>query len=97
MIENYYVYIVTTTHNKMLYIGVTNDLRRRIKEHKSEEIDGFTKKYHIHKLVYFEKYSDPETAIEREKQLKKWTRNKKNDLVTLYNPRWEDQSDSFIL
>ena len=76
-----------------MYIGVTNDLHRRICEHQSEEIDGFTKKYHVHKLVYFERYSDIHIAIAREKQLKKWTRQKKNHLVEMKNPNWEDLSD----
>ena len=77
-----------------MYIGVTNDLRRRLYEHKNEQIEGFTKKYHTHKLVYYEKYSDPYNAIEREKQLKNWVREKKNLLVETKNPNWDDLSDS---
>ena len=76
-----------------MYIGVTNDLCRRIREHQAEEIDGFTKRYHVHKLVYYEKYSDINTAIAREKQLKKWTRVKKNRLVESKNPNWENLLD----
>lgn len=95
--DYYYIYILVGENNRVMYIGVTNDLHRRLREHRNEEIDGFTKRYHLHKLVYFEKYSSPKTAIKREKELKGWTRKRKNDLVTLYNPRWEDQSDSFIL
>ena len=76
-----YVYILTNKVNSVLYIGVTNDLKRRVYEHKQEQIDGFTKKYHITKLVYFEHFSDPYTAISREKQLKRWTRVKKNALI----------------
>ena len=72
-----------------MYIGVTNDLNRRVFEHKNELIDGFTKKYHVHKLVYYEKYSDINKAIAREKQLKRWTREKKNELVESKNPHWE--------
>ena len=95
--ESYYIYILVSKNNRVMYIGVTNDLHRRLCEHRNEKIEGFTKRYHLHKLVYFEKYASPKTAIEREKELKGWTRKRKNDLVTLYNPRWEDQSDSFIL
>ena len=86
----YYVYILTNSSNKVLYIGVTNDIRRRLSEHKKEEIDGFTKKYHVHKLVYFEKYSEINDAISREKQLKGWTREKKNHLIEAENQAWDD-------
>ena len=79
-----------------MYIGITNDLHRRLREHRKEEIEGFSKRYHLHKLVYFERFSSPQSAIRREKELKGWTRKRKNDLVTHYNPKWEDQSDSFI-
>ena len=78
-----------------MYIGVTNDLKRRVYEHKEEKIDGFTKRYHIHKLVYYEEYSDIQYALEREKQLKKWVRAKKNWLVETKNPDWADLSDNF--
>ena len=94
--NDYYVYILTTTHNKALYIGVTNDMARRMAEHKNESVDGFTKRYHIHKLVYFEKYSNISAAIHREKQLKRWTREKKNALVATKNPDFNDISQSFI-
>ena len=77
-----------------MYVGVTNDLRRRLYEHKNEQIEGFTKRYHIHKLVYFEYYSDSYNAISREKQLKNWIREKKNKLVESKNPNWEDLSDT---
>ena len=86
----YYVYILTTKHNSTLYIGVTNDLGRRICEHKNATFDGFTKKYHVDKLVYFEAYSEIKTAIAREKQLKRWTRIKKNALIETQNPLWEE-------
>ncbi len=88
----YCVYILTNNTNNVMYIGVTNDLYRRLHEHKTEQIMGFTKKYHIHKLVYFEEYSDPNTAIAREKQLKHWSRAKKNALVESKNPNWDDWS-----
>ena len=73
-----------------MYIGVTNDLKRRVREHKSEQISGFTQKYHVRKLVYFEEYSSITDAIAREKQLKKWTRQKKNLLVESKNPEWKE-------
>ncbi len=79
-----------------MYIGVTNDLRRRLYEHKNEQIEGFTKKYHVHKLVYFEEYFEIKDAIKREKQLKRWVRLKKNRLVETKNPTWVDLSDKFI-
>ena len=73
-----------------MYIGVTNDLHRRINEHKNGQIDGFTKKYHVYKLVYYEEYSEINLAIAREKQLKKWIRAKKNLLVETKNPNWDE-------
>ena len=91
----YYVYILTTNFNTVMYIGVTNDLRRRLHEHKSEQIEGFTKKYHIHKLVYYEEYPDIDDAIAREKQIKHWTRAKKNLLVETQNINWVDIGDYF--
>ena len=75
-----------------MYIGVTNNLQRRLYEHKSELVDGFTKKYHVHKLVYYESYNDPKTAILREKKLKGLLRIKKNELVEALNPDWLDLS-----
>ena len=92
----YYVYILVNNSNDIMYIGVTNDIRRRLYEHKKEEIDGFTKKYHVHKLVYFEEYSKINDAIAREKQLKGWIRAKKNILVESKNSGWEDLFESLI-
>ena len=86
----YYVYILTTENNKVMYVGVTNNLQRRIYEHKNGLIDGFAKKYNVHKLVYFETTSDVKSAIEREKQIKGWTRAKKNALVETVNPNWNE-------
>ena len=86
----YYVYILTNKTDSVMYIGVTNDLQRRIGEHKAELIDGFTKRYHVHKLVYFEEYSDVTEAIAREKQIKGWSRSKKNQLVMSKNPWFEE-------
>ena len=91
----YYVYILTNKTNAVMYIGVTNDLRRRIYEHKSEQIEGFTKRYHVHRLVYYEEYHEINDAIAREKQLKGWKRDKKNALVETRNPDWDDWSESF--
>lgn len=77
----------------MLYVGVTNDLERRIYEHKNKLVDGFTKKYNINKLVYYENTSDVKAAIAREKQMKGWSRQKKNDLIFGFNPEWKDLSE----
>ena len=89
----YFIYFLTNKTNRVLYIGVTRDLKRRYYEHKSEQVEGFTKRYHVHKLVYYEVFHDPLTAIEREKQLKGWRREKKNDLVESKNPQWEDLAE----
>ena len=77
-----------------MYVGVTNDLKRRMCEHKNELIEGFTKRYHVHKLVYFEFFGDVKTAIAREKQLKSWKREKKDRLVEAANVDWRDLTDS---
>ena len=92
---NYYVYIMTNKSDRVMYIGVTNNLERRIYEHKQELIDGFTKRYHVHKLVYYEVTSDVRAAIEREKILKGWLRARKNALVESMNPEWRDLSDDW--
>ena len=89
----YYVYILTNQFNKVMYVGVTNDLQRRLKEHKIEKCDGFTKKYHINRLVYFEEYQEIDKAILREKQLKHWSRAKKNALIEKNNSNWIDLSE----
>lgn len=94
MSHNYYVYILTNWNDKVMYIGVTNDLQRRIFEHANGIIDGFTKRYNVHKLVYYEHTTDIEAAIAREKQLKGWTRAKKNALVETMNPSWKDLSQN---
>jgi len=92
--ENYYVYIMTNK-SRTLYIGVTNDLIRRVYEHKNHLIEGFTKKYQITKLVYYEETNDIQEAISREKQLKGWLRKKKIDLIESINPDWQDLSDGW--
>ncbi len=88
----YFVYMLTNWNGNVLYIGVTNNLQRRLYEHRNGMADGFTNKYNVHKLVYFETTSDVHAAIAREKQLKKWTRIKKNKLVETINPQWKDLS-----
>lgn len=91
----YYVYLLTNWNDRVIYTGVTNDLQRRLYEHKQELADGFTKRYHVHKLVYFETTSDVRAAIEREKQIKSWSRAAKNDLVETLNPDWKDLSEDW--
>lgn len=87
----YYVYILASATNYTLYIGVTGDLLRRVYEHKNHLApEGFTSKYNVHKLVYFEQTSDVRAALEREKQLKGWRRSKKNALIESMNPEWKD-------
>jgi putative endonuclease len=88
--KQYYVYIMTNPKNTVLYIGVTNNLIRRIYEHKEKLVGGFTKKYNVTKLVYYEVLKDIENAISREKQLKAGTRQKKIDLINRMNRGWRD-------
>ena len=91
--KQYYVYILTNKSNRVLYIGVTNNLIRRILEHKKKEIKGFTQKYNCTKLVYYEATESVDGAIEREKQLKNWHRQWKINLITENNPDWEDLAE----
>ncbi len=93
--KNYHVYLLTNWNNKVIYVGVTNDLNRRIYEHKNKLISGFTKKYNLNKLVYFKETCDINAAINREKEIKKWRREKKDILVNQINPNWQDLSDGF--
>jgi len=88
--KQYYVYILASKKNGVLYIGMTNDLRKRVFEHKNKLVDGFTKKYNVNKLVYFEYTQQPQDAIVREKRLKKWKRQWKIDLIEKMNPEWKD-------
>ena len=90
MYKTYYTYIMSNNKNTVLYVGVTNDLKRRVEEHKSNKIPGFTQKYCCHKLVYFEEYSDAEQAINREKQIKGWLRIRKDALVDSINVERKD-------
>ena len=91
--NSYYVYMMANYTNSVLYIGVTNDLVRRTAEHKSHVIDGFTSRYNCKKLVYYEECNDIGAAIIREKQLKNWHRDWKNNLVNQINPEWKDLSE----
>jgi len=86
----YYVYIITNNVNSIFYIGVTNDLARRIYEHREKLADGFSKKYNLGKLVYFEVAESAESAIIREKQLKNWHRDWKIRQISQFNPKWND-------
>ena len=90
MNRQYYVYIMTNNRNTALYTGITNDLKRRVYEHKEKLVDGFTKRYNITKLVYYEVFADPENAILREKQIKAGSRQKKIDLINSINREWLD-------
>ena len=90
MVRTYYVYLLTNANHTVLYIGVTNDLPRRVAQHKAGVHEGFTKQYNVHKLVYFETYPDINAAIVREKQLKAGSRARKLALINLNNPAWEE-------
>ncbi len=88
--KSYFVYILTNQRNSTLYIGVTSNLIKRIQEHREKLADGFTKKYNVHKLVYYEQADYINSAITREKQLKKWNRSWKIKLIEKDNPNWND-------
>ena len=88
-----YTYILFSQRNGTLYVGVTSNLKKRITEHKEKQIPGFTERYGVDKLGYFEEYSDIRLAIQREKELKGWTRKKKIALLETSNPHWEDLFD----
>ena len=94
--QTYYVYIMAGRRNGTLYIGVTNDLIRRVYEHKSDLVEGFTDKYRVHKLVYWEKTENIEAAIQREKQLKKWKRKWKLALIEEHNAYWRDLYEELL-
>ena len=92
----YYIYILANELNVAIYVGVTNDLVRRVYEHKNNVVKGYTSRYNIHNLVYYEIVNNSLSAIEREKQIKALSRRKKNDLVGRFNPKWIDLYDSII-
>ena len=95
--KQYYVYFLSNWNNKVLYIGVTNDLKRRVYEHKKKLIKGFTEKYNVNKLVYYEIHTDAYTAISREKYFKGLLRHKKESIIENTNPDWKDLYDSITL
>jgi putative endonuclease len=90
--NHYYVYLLTNWNHRVMYVGFTNYLKRRVYEHQKKLVKGFTEKYNINKLVYFEETRDVTAAIAREKEIKKWRREKKNSLVFNMNPEWKDLS-----
>ena len=93
--NNYYVYILTNWNDRVMYVGVTNNIERRLYEHKNKMVEGFTSKYNVHKLVYLEITNDIKDAVKREKQIKGWKREKKNELVEGTNPEWKDLSENW--
>jgi putative endonuclease len=93
MSKQYAVYIMTNKYHRVLYTGVTNELKRRVYQHKAKIVEGFTKKYNVNKLVYYEVTSDIDSAILREKQIKGGSRKKKIDLINGMNPEWKDLYD----
>jgi putative endonuclease len=94
--RHYYIYVLTNWNNRVMYIGVTNDLERRIYEHKNKLVKGFTEKYNVHKLVYFEETGDVNAALAREKEIKQWRREKKNKLIAGTNPSM-DRVETFVV
>ena len=92
----YSVYILASKRNGTLYTGVTNDLRRRVSQHRNDEIDGFTKRYRVHRLVWYEVHQDIKAAIHREKCIKNWRRAWKLYLIEAMNPHWEDLFDQLV-
>lgn len=96
MDKQFYVYILASRRNGALYIGVTSDLYKRLWQHKNDLIDGFSKKYNVKNLVYFEMYNNALEAIKREKRLKKWNRSWKIELIEKENPSWKDLSEEFV-
>ena len=94
--KTYYVYIMASKRNGTLYVGVTNDLIRRVYEHKTNVVEGFTEKYRVHKLVYWEQLDSVESAIQREKQLKRWNRQWKIALIEKQNSNWQDMYEQLL-
>ncbi len=90
MMKSYYIYIMTNQYHTVLYTGVTNDLKVRVSQHKSKMIPGFTSKYNVDRLVYYEECGEVYEAIAREKQIKGGSRQKKLDLIQAFNPEWQD-------
>ena len=92
--KQYYVYLICNKNNTTIYTGITSDLKRRIWEHKNKTTKGFSSKYNLYKLLYYEIYNDPENAIIREKQIKSGSREKKIELIESMNPKWIDLYDN---
>jgi len=88
--KSYYVYIMTNKGRTVLYVGMTNSLTRRVSQHRRGEVEGFTERYNVNRLVFYEQYNDVRDAIAREKQLKGWTRKKRERLISKMNPEWTD-------
>jgi len=93
--KTYYIYLMTNWNHRVMYVGVTNDLVRRVYEHKNKLMEGFTSRYNINKLVYFENTEDIHAALAREKEIKRWRREKKDALVHALNSDWRDLSEDF--
>lgn len=93
--HDYYIYMITNKSNRVLYTGVTKNLERRVFEHKNKSAPGFAQRYNLTKLVYYESCSDIKAAIEREKQIKGWLREKKDGLIGTINPDWKDLSEGW--
>lgn len=94
MKEHFYVYILSSVHNRVLYIGMTSELPKRVWEHKNKVIKGFTAKYNVDRLVYYEVHDNAEAAISRERAMKEWKRAWKVDLIEKENPEWRDLYES---
>lgn len=94
--KSYYTYLLTNKRNTVIYTGMTNDLIRRVWEHKEKVTEGFTSRYNVNKLVYFEKYPTAQAAIDREKQIKAGSREKKIDLINEMNPGWKDLYEQLL-
>ena len=86
----YYVYIITSNNSKVLYIGITNNLRKRVYEHKAKLVNGFSKRYNLNRIIYYEMFEDVNEAIKREKQMKNYSREKKEELIDGFNKNWKD-------
>ena len=94
--SNFYVYILSNLRHTVFYTGFTDDLERRVYEHKHQLLPGFTKKYHCHKLLYYEEFPDAESALHKEKQIKKYKRAWKENLIQNINPEWRDLYEDFV-
>jgi len=95
--HNYYVYVMTNAHRNVLYVGVSNSLERRVWQHKNHALSGFTDQYNCTLLVYIEHFTEVKDAIAREKQIKGWTRAKKDTLIATQNPSWTDLADTWFV